>query len=375
MQVQSASPYNNNYTQHPYNPNMFASSPQPAAQYILSEQHQQQQHEQDPYLALQRLLMGIPPCPPTIPTIAKPTCPSLDDQLMAEIQGTSTSAPSSIPSIILNEHSFDLQFYQDHSDCSSRSVSPPSSPYSQASSLVSSPAMSMMDNAGSPISSDLFWMNSNTMVPQQHQQQQDWDFSLFDINMPMTMTTLEGCIAPENTTFLSQPPQTVPSQSSLQALRKTKTHHRRTSSTCSGISAYQANVHRQHRASSISSVCSSSSNSSTGTATASTTTTTTSTRPTKSYACGTCAKTFPTRTQLKSHMAIHTDSFPFPCEHPGCELHFKRKHDLRRHVDAKHATVKKYLCEAGCGEGFGRRDQMVRHMRRGTCQGQGCQSE
>ncbi|OAQ30650.1 hypothetical protein K457DRAFT_56162, partial [Linnemannia elongata AG-77] len=85
----------------------------------------------------------------------------------------------------------------------------------------------------------------------------------------------------------------------------------------------------------------------------------------KSFPCQICTKPFPTRTQLKSHMAIHVDNFPFPCPYTGCDLHFKRKHDLRRHVDAKHALVKKYLCSGGCGEGFGRRDQMLRHLKRG----------
>ncbi|KAG0052807.1 hypothetical protein BGZ89_003092 [Linnemannia elongata] len=88
----------------------------------------------------------------------------------------------------------------------------------------------------------------------------------------------------------------------------------------------------------------------------------------KSFPCQICTKPFPTRTQLKSHMAIHVDNFPFPCPYTGCDLHFKRKHDLRRHVDAKHALVKKYLCSGGCGEGFGRRDQMLRHLKRGHCQ-------
>ncbi|KAF9996547.1 hypothetical protein BGZ65_007867 [Modicella reniformis] len=403
---------------------MLTSSPQQAtAQYILTEQQpqqqqqeqeqqqQQQQGSEDMFFALERLLMGISPFPPTIPTLAKPTCPSLDDQIMAEIQATSspTTSPSSIPSIILNEQSLDLlqqqfyqsqgnnaafQFQQDQSDCStSRSGSPPSSPYSYASSLVSSPAMSLMDNNNNSMSSDLLWISSNnnnnnnnnnnaTMVAQQ----QDWDFSLFDtMSLPLTMTTLENYIAPsaaENTnTFLSQPQQQMQTTSqqplslNQATTKKVKSHqhHRRSSSACSGISAYESTAHRQHRASSISSVCSAAS---TTTTTSNSSTTAVNARPVKSYACSTCTKPFPTRTQLKSHMAIHTDSFPFPCMYTGCELHFKRKHDLRRHVDAKHAIVKKYICTGGCGEGFGRRDQMVRHLRRGTCgQGQGFQTE
>ncbi|KAG0266249.1 hypothetical protein BG011_002946 [Mortierella polycephala] len=390
-----------------------ASSEHSSAQYILqSEQPQQQtaqqQGSEDMFFALERLLMGISPFPPSIPTLAKPTCPSLDDQLMAEI--SATTSPTSIPSIVLNEQSLDLlqQFYQnqdstqtsafqfqqqqqhvDHSDCSStsRSVSPPASPYSYASSLVSSPAMPMQDFNCSSSMMDPFWMSppSNTMIAAQ-QQPQEWDSSLFDqMSLPLTMTGLENFIAPsatENNNNSTSPflqlhttaPAVVQPKSLKQSTTSTKrskaNHHRRSSSSCSAISAYESTAHREHRASSISSVCSAASTTSTST------TPTTLTRPVKSYACSTCSKPFPTRTQLKSHMAIHTDSFPFPCVYAGCDLHFKRKHDLRRHVDAKHALVKKYLCTGGCGEGFGRRDQMVRHLRRGACgQGQGFQTE
>ncbi|KAF9994897.1 hypothetical protein BGZ80_002443 [Entomortierella chlamydospora] len=369
---------------------------QATAQYTLmsGQQPQQGQGSEDMFFALERLLMGISPFPPTIPTLAKPTCPSLDDQIMAEIQATSSP---SIPSIVLNEQSLDLlqQYYQnqdnslqslqynnysgcaiDQSDCSStsRSASPPNSPYSYSSSLVSSPAM--------PLASESYWMTPTMPAQQQQQQQQqDWDVSLFDqMNLPLTMAGLENYIAPTATDLLSEP--LLASQSLKQATssspssssKKVKPHHRRTSSNCSAISAYESTARREHRASSISSVCSTAS--ATSNNNNNNTNSNSNVRPIKSYACPTCTKPFPTRTQLKSHMAIHTDSFPFPCMHAGCELHFKRKHDLRRHIDAKHALVKKYLCTGGCGEGFGRRDQMVRHLRRGACgQGQGFQTD
>ncbi|KAG0331029.1 hypothetical protein BG004_001862 [Podila humilis] len=344
------------------------------------------------FFALERLLMGISPFPPSIPTLAKPTCPALDDNIMAELTPT-----SSIPSIVLNEQSLDIlqQYYQtqdsqnhnsnnDLSDCSStsQSVSPPSSPYSYASSLTSSPGMPLADpywvssnecSNNNNNSSNALWSNENnnistaTIVPSSTQQENNnWSMNLLDqMNMPWSVNDLEHYIAPSATpvsasaaaSFLGQSKS---SNGSNNSARKTKTHHRRTSSSSSALSAYESSARREHRASSISSVCSSASS-------------TTNSR-TKSYACPTCTKPFPTRTQLKSHMAIHTDSFPFPCLHAGCDLHFKRKHDLRRHVDAKHALVKKYLCTGGCGEGFGRRDQMVRHLRRGTC-GQGFQTE
>ncbi|KAF9957337.1 hypothetical protein BGZ72_001932 [Mortierella alpina] len=411
MQVHppAAFSYSSTFTQHPYNPDMFAApSPQQAsAQYILSSQPEQQpqqpqqptqQGSEDMFFALERLLMGISPFPPSIPTLAKPTCPSLDDQLMAEI---SSSSPA-IPSIVLNEQSLDLlqQFYQsqdqfqqhqhqshDQSDCSStsRSASPPSSPYSYASSLASSPALPLLDHSVSTSMNDPFWITSSdstpfgapVMVAQQQQQPQEWDVSLLDqMSLPLTMTGLENYVTPSATEnrssasfMIQQNTAQIAQTTSLKqatSSKKVKTH-RRSSSSCSALSAYESTASREHRASSISSMCS---------ATSTASSTGNNSRSVKSYACPTCTKPFPTRTQLKSHMAIHTDSFPFPCLYAGCELHFKRKHDLRRHVDAKHALVKKYLCTGGCGEGFGRRDQMVRHLRRGTCgQGQGFQTE
>lgn len=376
MQVQSNSPYNYSTAQHPYNPNMFASTSTSAPQQYIPEQQQQQQPQQqqqeqgseDMFFALERLLMGISPFPPTLPTLAKPTCPSLDDQLLAQI-----ASPSAVPSIILNEQSLDLlnQYYQNQdnsnnnnnsqfqqqysepSDCSSsaRSVSPPSSPFSYA---AASPSMPLQSN---------HWMVAQQQQ-QQQQTQQDWDFSLFDpMSLPMNMPSgLDYYLAAPQSTMASASLQPLQSTMAAKPLTKKHAHHRRSSSSCSALSAYESTAQREHRASSISSVCSG--------ASSTTTTTTSGGRAVKSYACNMCTKPFPTRTQLKSHMAIHTDAFPFPCQVAGCELHFKRKHDLRRHVDAKHALVKKYLCTGGCGEGFGRRDQMVRHLRRGTC-GQG----
>ncbi|GJJ70318.1 hypothetical protein EMPS_02667 [Entomortierella parvispora] len=376
MQVQSTSPYNYSTAQHPYNPNMFASTSTSAPQqYIAEQQPQQQQQQQDQgsedmFLALERLLMGISPFPPTLPTLAKPTCPSLDDQLLAQI-----ASPNVVPSIILNEQSLDLlnQYYQNQdnstnnnnqfqqysepSDCSSsaRSVSPPSSPFSYA---AASPSMPLLDQSNN-------WMVAQQQQQQQQQAQQDWDFSLFDpLSLPLNVPSgLDYYLAAPEATMAVQPVQ----QSSTLKQQSTKkhAHHRRSSSACSALSAYESTAQREHRASSISSVGS----------VASSTTTTTGGRTVKSYACNICTKPFPTRTQLKSHMAIHTDAFPFPCQFAGCELHFKRKHDLRRHVDAKHALVKKYICTGGCGEGFGRRDQMVRHLRRGTCGQTGFQTD
>ncbi|KAG0207911.1 hypothetical protein BGX28_000995 [Mortierella sp. GBA30] len=463
---------NSQHPQHPYNPYPHHQHQPDSPQYTLqsgtsrdasSSSSSSTEPPQDMFVALERLLMGISPFPPSMPAnLAEPTCPSLDDQSMSELTSFSSSpmsssissAPSDAPgaknSDVFGKSYEDresshpqqqpaqssylqpplLQYHRQQgalSECSARSMSPPASPYSC---MSSSPAMNAETVCDMPYWSpstpslqvEHQWSNqSSPLVPsvsqhrpsRQQQQQQDqqkrqsssWGYSLFEqMNSPSGTQdqTLHQSSSNNNNNnlFAMATAGTVP----LHARRAARTPpHRRTFSELSSFRAYESTAfrdyhpHRHYRNTTISG-----SSSSTATTTAngnngndnahahtssstsnvqsinnnsnSNTVTRNIRGGIKSYPCPTCGKPFPTRTQLKSHMAIHVDNFPFPCLYAGCDLHFKRKHDLRRHVDAKHALVKKYLCSGGCGEGFGRRDQMVRHLRRGTC-GQGFQTE
>ncbi|KAF9976325.1 hypothetical protein BGZ73_008755 [Actinomortierella ambigua] len=420
-------------SQYPYNPaTMCISTPElPSSQpllyrYPLSAQSTSEhsspssspslsssQVQADSMLSALQLLMEISPFPPSMPNLAKPTCPEYDvlPSHAQQSQSQSQSQSQDLPSILLNEQSLDClqQFYQqqdnhqqqqptpassDLTDISSisspassiysvsptlRSVSPPPSPFSMA----ASPYDPTLESWMSPQQSSISYQQHHHHHHHQSQPQSADNFSLFGNSLPIEPYFGWNQQQQQQQTYQQQPSSTYKIQSASSA-----THRRCSSLSSNGsinnnMSSQQQQLYRERRASSTS-ACESpmsasassemmlnsrASISSISSIVSSVSATSSPTSPrVKSYPCPTCAKPFPTRTQLKSHMAIHTDFFPFPCQHDGCDLHFKRKHDLRRHVDAKHALVKKYLCTAGCGEGFGRRDQMVRHLRRGTCQ-------
>ncbi|KAG0239716.1 hypothetical protein BGW41_007516 [Actinomortierella wolfii] len=352
--------------------------------------------------------MEISPFPPSMPNLAKPTCPEYS------VLSSQSTQQSELPAILLNEQSLDClqQFYQQqdgyqqHHQQQQQQPTPAVSDLTDISS-VSSPASSIYSvsptlRSASPPPSPFSMASSaptydpildSWMSPQQQPQQanNNNNYSLFGNSIPMepyfAWNQQQQQPQQQHTTYQQQATATVPSLSSslpkassmYKASSAAPSHRRCSSLTNNNVTSQQEQLYRERRASSTS-VCESASSSSSPRASISSISSISSivssvspmSSPTsprvKSYPCPTCGKPFPTRTQLKSHMAIHTDIFPFPCQHEGCDLHFKRKHDLRRHVDAKHALVKKYLCTAGCGEGFGRRDQMVRHLRRGTCQ-------
>ncbi|KAF8928209.1 hypothetical protein BGZ58_009817 [Dissophora ornata] len=420
---------------------------------------------QDMFVALERLLLGISPFPPSIPTnLAKPTCPPLHDQNMVDASSStssslsSTSVPASEPSEFLNGQSLstleqysvkrpqrspliskprhDRQYRQSSQHCFDsplRSLSPTISQYSYG-----SPSPSLMPETrqelpywspstpGLNVDHDWSSNHSSPVLPSQRivssSHGASWSGTPFEqMSMPWTTSTVGGYMAPSDGQGNSQSqqhlqwqhrpstqapmgsntPSIISSTSSPNITRRaarTPSRHR-TSWDMFGMQAYESPAHytrphsrhhhhhhhhhhrQQHQqqhyydpnnpASSptlannamTSANLTSSSNAHSNNYADESNSICGSTRGgVKSYPCPTCSKPFPTRTQLKSHMAIHVDNFPFPCLYVGCDLHFKRKHDLRRHVDAKHALVKKYLCSGGCGEGFGRRDQMIMNM-------------
>lgn len=89
--------------------------------------------------------------------------------------------------------------------------------------------------------------------------------------------------------------------------------------------------------------------------------------PDKTFEClyPRCAKTFKRRYNIRSHIQTHLEDRPYSCDHPGCDKAFVRNHDLIRHK--KSHQEKAYACP--CGKKFNREDALVVHRSRMICSG------
>ncbi|KAH9825309.1 hypothetical protein DFH28DRAFT_22085 [Melampsora americana] len=88
----------------------------------------------------------------------------------------------------------------------------------------------------------------------------------------------------------------------------------------------------------------------------------------KNYMCQIegCARIFPRKTAIESHIQTHLEDKPFVCPVLNCNAAFVRQHDLRRHEHI-HSGNKPFRCE--CSKGFARGDALMRHRQRGICIG------
>ena len=78
-----------------------------------------------------------------------------------------------------------------------------------------------------------------------------------------------------------------------------------------------------------------------------------------------CGKTFKRRYNIRSHIQTHLEDRPYACDFEGCDKAFVRNHDLVRHK--KSHFEKMYACP--CGKKFNREDALVVHRSRMICIG------
>lgn len=78
-----------------------------------------------------------------------------------------------------------------------------------------------------------------------------------------------------------------------------------------------------------------------------------------------CNKIFKRRYNIRSHIQTHLEDRPYVCDFEGCDKAFVRNHDLVRHK--KSHAEKSYACP--CGKKFNREDALIVHRSRMICSG------
>lgn len=78
-----------------------------------------------------------------------------------------------------------------------------------------------------------------------------------------------------------------------------------------------------------------------------------------------CNKIFKRRYNIRSHIQTHLEDRPYVCDFEGCDKAFVRNHDLVRHK--KSHAEKCYACP--CGKKFNREDALIVHRSRMICSG------
>ncbi|SCV00082.1 LAME_0G07404g1_1 [Lachancea meyersii CBS 8951] len=89
--------------------------------------------------------------------------------------------------------------------------------------------------------------------------------------------------------------------------------------------------------------------------------------PDKTFQClyPDCGKTFRRRYNIRSHIQTHLEDRPYHCDYEGCGKAFVRNHDLIRHK--KIHAEKSFVCP--CGKKFVREDALIVHRSRMICVG------
>lgn len=89
--------------------------------------------------------------------------------------------------------------------------------------------------------------------------------------------------------------------------------------------------------------------------------------PDKQFEClyPACYKKFKRRYNVRSHIQTHLEDRPYKCEYEDCDKGFVRNHDLIRHK--KCHSEKSYACP--CGKKFNREDALIVHRSRMICSG------